>query len=210
MKKTLLAAACLMALAPFANLPAAAQSDPAQVGVVTAPPWNQTGKDFVQFMMMGDKFEIAAGRLALERSSNSGVRDFARNMINAHEQMDADLKEVSDHTIVNRYVTPPPAFDPRHQQMYTALESSFGPDFDRLYVNQQFDGHREALAYVEGYARHGGVPDLQRFARSTVPIIRDHLAMLRALRGEGVAMNMPSDTTVIAAPEGTTTVIETE
>ena len=224
MKKSVLAAVCTLALVPLTGLPASAQTDPAQVGVSTAPPWSQTGKDFVQHMMMGNKFELEASRLALSKSRDPAIRDFARDMIAAHTEMGEDLKAASDSTLVGQTVTPPPVLDPQHQEMYAALDGSFGRNFDRIFINEQFDVHHDALATLEGYARHGGVWQLQRFASHTIPVVRDHLAMLRNLRGDAVArivtpddtvaMNLapePSDTTIIHEPDGsTTTVIDTE
>jgi putative membrane protein len=219
MKPVFFAAVSALALMPFATLSASAQSEPNMVGVTDSQPWNQTGKVFAQNMMMSDKFEIASSRLALDKSRDPAVRDFARDMIGAHSETSNDLKEVVDRTVLSNEVTPPPQLDPRHMSMYHALEASFGRDFDREYLAQQFAAHREALAYMEGYARHADMPELQRFAAHTVPVIRDHLAMLRSIRGDvattapdsDVALNVPPDTTVIAHPDGTTTtVIDTE
>ena len=218
MKKTLLAAVCVAALIPA--VPALAQTDPAEVGVTTAVPWSQTGRSFVQHMMMSDKFEIAASQLALEKSGDPAIRDFARHMISAHREISDDLKAVSDSVLIGLTVTPPPVFDPQHRDMYAALDSSFGRSFDRIFIAQQFDAHREALAFVDGYARNGGIWQLRSFARRTAPVIRDHLAMLHTIRGDAVAvversdrlaLNTPSKTTVIEHPDGSrTTVIETE
>ena len=218
MKLPLFAAVSALALMPFIPLSASAQTAPNMVGVTDSQPWNQTGAVFAQNMMMSDKFEIASSRLALDRSRDPAVRDFARDMIGAHSETSADLKAVVDHTVLSNQVTPPPRLDPRHMRMYHALEASFGRDFDREYIAQQFAAHREALAYMDGYARHADMPELQHFAAHTVPVIRDHLAMLRSIRGDvattapsgDVALNVPSDTTIIEHPDGTTTrVIET-
>jgi putative membrane protein len=219
MKPVLFVAVSAFALMPFVALPAGAQTDPSMVGVSDSQPWNQTGPVFVQNMLMGDKFEIESSQLALEKSHDRAVRDFARDMIAAHSETSTDLKAIADRTIAGRTVTVPPMLDPQHMAMYHALESRFGPAFDREYIAQQFTAHRQALAFMEGYARGGAVPELQDFARHTVPVIRDHLAMLRSIRGDvalaaphdDVAFNVPSDTTVIEHPDGTTTtVIETE
>jgi putative membrane protein len=214
MKPVLFLAVSALALMPFTTLSASAQTEPNMVGVSDSQPWNQTGKTFVQNMMMSDKFEIASSQLALDKSRDRAVRGFAHDMIAAHSETAADLKDVVDHTIIGRQVTPPPKLDPRHMEMYHALEASFGPDFDREYIAQQFAAHREALAYMEGYARHGVVPDLQHFAAHTAPVIRDHLAMLRSMRGD-VAMNDAPNgaprTMAIESPDGrSTTIIETE
>src|SRR5690348_2754156 len=98
-------AVAAVALMPFTALPVIAQTDPAQVGVSTSPPWNQTGRDFVQHMMMGNKFEIAASKLALNKSRDPAIRDFARDMIAAHTEMGEDLKAASDSTLIGQTVT---------------------------------------------------------------------------------------------------------
>src|SRR6185312_210717 len=145
MKKSLMAAVCIAALIPL--VPAVAQ--PSQVGISTGAPGAQTGRDFVQFMMMSDKFEIAASQLALERSRDPAVRDFAAEMIAAHRATSDDLKAVSDSTNVGRR-------------------------FDDNYLAQQRDAHRDSLAHLEGYIDNGRVAPLQRFARRTAPMVRDH------------------------------------
>jgi putative membrane protein len=214
MKKSLMAAMCIAALIPL--VPAVAQTDPAQVGVSVGAPGAQTGRDFVQFMMMSDKFEIAASQLALERSPDPAIRDFAAHMIAAHRASSDDLKAVSDSTNVGRSVTPPPVFDPQHNDMYHALTASFGRRFDDIYLAQQRDAHREALAHLEGYIDNGRVWQLVRFARRTAPVVRDHLAMLNNLRGDAVAVlersrPLDGDVTIIEHPDGSRTrVIETE
>lgn len=214
MKKSLMAAVCIAALIPL--VPAVAQTDPAQVGVSTGAPGAQTGRDFVQFMMMSDKFEIAASQLALERARDPAIRDFAADMIAAHRASSDDLKAVSDSSNVGRAVTPPPTFDPQHNNMYHELTASFGRRFERIYLAQQRDAHEEALAHLEGYIDNGRVWPLQRFARRTAPMVRDHLAMLNNIRGDAVAVvDMPrrtaGDVTIIEHPDGSTTrVIETE
>ena len=219
MKPLLFVAVSALALMPFTTLSASAQSEPNMVGVTDSQPWNQTGRVFAQNMMMSDKFEIASSRLALDKSRDPAVRGFARDMIGAHSETSNELKAVVDHTVLSNEVTPPPALDPRRMRMYRALEASFGPDFDREYIAQQIAAHHETLAYMDGYARHADMEQLQRFAAHTVPVIRDHLAMLASIRGDvamaapsgGVAVIVPSETTVIEHPDGaTTTVIDTQ
>src|SRR5689334_2683689 len=137
MKKILLAAG-LAALLP---LPAAAQTHPAMVGVVVGSPGNQTGPDFVRAMMMADKYEVAAAKLALRRARDPAILEFARDMIQAHNQMAEQLQKVCDRALVGQPPTPPPAFDPPHQRLYRQLEGS-GSDFEGIYVAQQLDDHR--------------------------------------------------------------------
>ena len=190
MKKSLSAALCALLL-PGAAIPATAQSFPDQVGLVTASPENRTAKDFAQAMMMSDKFVIVTGKLALDRSQDPAIRAFASDMIAAHRKIWRDMKRVTDRSFVNRRITPPPVFDPDHAKMHRALLTSYGPAFDRLYVSLQVQVHQEEMATLEGYASKGGYAPLQKFARQTVPLIRDHQAMLNRLHVDEPSISGP-------------------
>jgi putative membrane protein len=178
MQKPLLAVLCTLLL-PCSVMLVQAQSFPEQMGFVTSSPDNRTAKDFVQAVMMNNKFEIVTGKLALERSQDPAIRDYATHVIAAHRKIGTDMKRITDRSFVNRRVTPPPVFDPPHTKMHRALLVSYGPAFDRLYLSQQMQDHRELMATLEGYtAGKNGYPPLQQFARQTIPVTREHQAML--------------------------------
>lgn len=181
MKKALFAA--VFVLVP---LSAFAQSQPNMVGTTNAYPLAQSGRAFAQAVYMNDKFEILAGRMAVEKGSPA-VRDFGRDMIAAHTESSEDLKAILGSNVVGGQVTPPPVLDPRHMRMYRALETSWGGSFDRIYLAQQRDAHEEALDVMRGYVENGRVDDLQDFAHHMVPVVQDHLAMLRNVRGDVAA-----------------------
>jgi putative membrane protein len=181
MQKPLSAALCAVLLSCPSTY-ALAQWHPQQVGFVPSSPGHQTAKDFVQAMMMSDKFMIVTGNLALERSHDPAIRDFASDMIAAHRKIETDLKHVTDHSFVNRRVTPPPVFDPVHTKRHQALLFSYGPAFDRLYVSLQAEVLQESADTLDGYADKGGLPQLQDFSRQTLPVIRAHQAMLHGMQ----------------------------
>jgi putative membrane protein len=194
MQKSLLPALFLLLL-PSTIPPATAQSFPEQVGYVTSPPDNRTAKDFAQAVMMSNKFMIVTARLALERSRNPAVRDFATHMLAAHREIWTDMKRITDRSFVNRRITPPPVFDPPHTKMHRALLITYGPAFDRLYVSQQVQAHQELMATLQGYAGgKSGYAPLEEFARQTIPEIRNHEAMLGR-----IPVNGPSSSGAVAA-----------
>ena len=180
MKKALFAA--LLAMMPLSAM----AQQPNMVGATNADPLAQSGRAFAQAVYMNDKFEILAGKLAVEKGAQA-VADFGRDMIAAHTESSEDLKAILGHNVVGGRVTPPPVLDPRHMDMYHALEASWGRNFDRIYLAQQRDVHEEALDVMEGYVENGRVADLQDFAHHMVPVVQDHIAMLRNVRGEVAA-----------------------
>ncbi|MFO1247664.1 MAG: DUF4142 domain-containing protein [Alphaproteobacteria bacterium] len=181
MKKILFAT--VLALTPLAAM----AQQPNMVGATNADPLAQSGRAFAQAVYMNDKFEILAGKLAVEKGSRA-VRDFGRDMIAAHTESSEDLKSILGHNIVGGRVTPPPVLDPRHMEMYHELEASFGRQFDHAYLAQQRVAHEQALDTMQGYVANGRVDDLQRFAHRMVPVVQDHMAMLRNVSNE-VALN---------------------
>jgi len=60
--------------------------------------------------------------------------------------------------------------------------------FDLIYLAQQRALHEEALDTMQGYVENGQVDDLQAFAHHMVPVVQDHIAMLRKVRDD-VAYN---------------------
>ena len=176
--RKLLIAAVLVAM-PFSAI----AQQPNMVGATNADPLAQSGRSFAQAVYMNDKFEILAGKMALEKGSPA-VRDFGRNMIAAHTESSEDLKAILGHNVVGGRVTPPPVLDPRHMEMYHELEAAGSRTFDRIYLSQQRAVHKEALDIMQGYVENGRVDDLQAFAHHRVPVVQDHLSMLRQVRAE--------------------------
>ena len=60
--------------------------------------------------------------------------------------------------------------------------------FDLIYLAEQRAVHEEALDTMQGYVVNGRVDDLQAFAHHMVPVVQDHIAMLRKVRDD-VAYN---------------------
>ena len=59
---------------------------------------------------------------------------------------------------------------------------SISPYSDQAYLVREVRVQRDALAFYTEEAANGADAALQEFARSTVPILRQRLATLRALR----------------------------
>jgi putative membrane protein len=137
---------------------------------------------FIRKATIGNGFEILSSRIALDRSDNPEIRDFARRMIEAHGQADDQLRD----TIYNsgfRLKNMPNDLDAKHRGMIRQLENTPpGEAFDRLYIRMQIDGHREALNLYNEYARSGKNPAFRELARDLLPEIREHRDHVRTVR----------------------------
>jgi sporulation protein YlmC with PRC-barrel domain len=62
------------------------------------------------------------------------------------------------------------------------LQQASGNDFNRSYVQMQFDGHQKAVTLFEGYAQDGDNAQLKQFAQQTVPTLREHFQQITQIR----------------------------
>jgi putative membrane protein len=134
---------------------------------------------FANAVAINDMYEVAAGRIAMERARSPQVRDFARKMIQAHTDTTAELKATIRNNNVN--VTLPDRMDARRRGLLDDLRGARTDAFDRRYLAQQIAAHREADILIHRYAKVGKINAVRDFAARTDRLVETHLSMARDL-----------------------------
>ena len=147
------------------------------VPVVVQPTLSQAGMDCAIRAGAMDMYEIEAGRLALQMSTNAGVRSYGQAMIDAHTNSSAQDAAALQSIAMN----PPPAqltpdLSARLERLRTA-----GTGFDAMYLDDQIAAHNEALALHQACAANGGAP-IAAVSAGLVPHIQAHLNQAQSLR----------------------------
>lgn len=125
----------------------------------------------------GDIFEITTSMMAQRHASNPQVKAFATMLIADH----TNLTNTALATAKSAGVTPPPPeLSPMQKDMITQLMAA-GPNFDRLFLQQQMTAHQQALQLQTGYAANGDVPALKAGAASAAQVVRGHIAQLQQM-----------------------------
>src|SRR3954470_18927046 len=169
-------AACLIATALVAA-PALAQTTPPPA---SSPPAATATKvnaaEFVNKAANSDMFEIQSSQLALTKTQDNRLREFAQRMVKDHTQASDKLKAAAQNQTV------PTTLDQEHAGMLQKLQQAQGNDFSRQYVQMQFEGHQKAVALFESYAQNGDNTQLKQFAQQTVPTLREHFQQITQIR----------------------------
>lgn len=142
------------------------------VGKISAE-MTSTTKGFVTAAAIGDMYEVAAGKVAVERSKSAAVKEFAQQMIAAHTKTTAELKAVLAANKIT--VAPPKSVDNRRQGMLDNLRGASATDFDTRYMTQQVAAHEEADTLMSGYAKNGDSRPVRDFAADTDHHVKMHL-----------------------------------
>lgn len=155
------------------------------------PPPSEAKVSAMPYVMaagMSDLYEINSSQIALEKSRDPAVRRFAQMMIDHHQKTTAATMKAAQKA----GLTPtPPALGTGATASINELQTASAADFDRLYIGQQLPAHQAALDLHKSYAANGEEAALKASARSAVPIVQQHLAMLQKMQaGTGTASGM--------------------
>ncbi|MDP9047482.1 MAG: DUF4142 domain-containing protein [Bacteroidota bacterium] len=119
----------------------------------------------------GGMAEVALGKLALQKTSNAQIKDFANMMVTDHGKANDELKAVAKA----KNITLPDSVDSDHQKKMADLSKKTGKDFDKAYVDAMIDGHKKTLDLMNDEAKNGKDADLKAFAAKTAPTVKMHL-----------------------------------
>ncbi|MDR5811257.1 DUF4142 domain-containing protein [Caballeronia sp. LZ019] len=165
-----------LAFAAFATLPALA---PAQAqdgaGKMQTQKLSTVDQQFIQDAGAASATEIAASKLALARSADKQVKDFAQRMIADHTKLARNLD-----VIAKRHgITTPPASD---SSVVGSLQNLEGADFDKAYIEKvALAAHQKAVELFAKESESGNDAALKAAAAKALPIIRHHYAMAQQL-----------------------------
>lgn len=158
----------------------AQQADANPAATVPTPANEAAAPDFVTKAAISDMFEIESSKIALEKSKNAEVKDFAKMMIDMHTKSTADLKAAIAAS--GQPLTPPAALPEEKAKDLTALRETEAKDFDKKYIDAQADRHQATLDTVQRYANDGDVPAIKDFAVKLAPVVQEHLTHVKAIK----------------------------
>ena len=137
---------------------------------------------FVRKAALSDMYEVETGKLAQQKAVSADVKSFASKMVEAHTQTANQLKSLLSS---KAGLKPPAAMDSGHKALIAKLRAANGAAFDKLYAQQQAQGHNDAVMLFTDYAQNGKDADLKKFATETLPTIQQHLSMAQTLQKGG-------------------------
>jgi putative membrane protein len=146
-----------------------------------------------KFMMtaaMGGMAEVEMARLALQKSSNDSVKQYAQKMIDDHTMAGDELRRLASM----KGVALPAQPDAKHLAMTAKMQKLSGMEFDMMYVKEAgVKAHEKMEKLYMKESMSGMDMDAKAFAAKTLPTVRMHLQMARdmmmSMKGMGSGMS---------------------
>jgi putative membrane protein len=139
-----------------------------------------SAEKFVNKASEANLFEIQSSKLALNKSQNADIKQFAQNMIDDHTDAGNKLKAaVTSGNIDQSQVAT--SLNSSHQKIMNKLANASGDDFDKQYVSAQMDAHKDAVKLFTKYSKNGDNASLKDFAAQTLPVLQTHLTHIKTI-----------------------------
>jgi len=133
--------------------------------------------DFARKAASAGQLEVELGNYAAAHAANAEVKRFGRMMVDDHSQANQQLQDLAK----KQGMKVDAKLSPDQREKATELMRLTGTDFDKAYVNAMVEDHEKA---VEAFGKQAdrNQSELDRWAASTLPKLRDHLAHARELQ----------------------------
>lgn len=175
MKISIMLALCLVGLTVVAlENPMASADRTAAVPELT----NLNSDIFVRQAAQDGMLEVELGKVALVKASSDAIKAFAKTMITDHGAAIKQLEEVAANTGYKA----PASLDEEHRSKLADMQKLSGPEFDKAYIEEMGDAHKQALVLFKQASTAATVnAKLQMFARKTLPTLEQHQQMAMRL-----------------------------
>lgn len=137
-------------------------------------------KTFVTKAAQGDRAEVQLGKLALQKSSNSDVKQFAQQMVDDHGQNQSQVDSLAQQLSL----TAPNNLAPGEQQQADRLQNMSGDQFDRAYAKLMLQDHRKDVNEFKREQQSAKNSQIKQYVDQTLPVLEKHLQMAEQLNSK--------------------------
>ena len=138
-------------------------------------------KSFINSAAEAGNAEVKASKIALEKTSNPDVKDFATLMVDEHTTVGDNLKKLA----ISKNVEAPTEPSMAQRAKIAVLEKLDGATFDKQYVRMiGVAAHKDAVKLFRKNATDAKDPDVKDFAAKTLLNLEHHLEMANALKAK--------------------------
>jgi putative membrane protein len=136
---------------------------------------------FVKNALQGSMAEVQVAQLALQKTSNDQVKQFAQQMVTDHTKLIDQMKPVAQQVGVKV----PDGPNKKQKMMMAKLQALSGADFDKAYVQAMVKDHKADDSDFKTEISNGQSPVVKDAATKGDAVVENHLQMI-----EGIAKGM--------------------
>jgi putative membrane protein len=121
--------------------------------------------------------EVELGRLAVQRGSSAGVKQYGQEMVEEHTRANQELMQLA----MQKKVELPTEMSTQNTTLIDRLSGLSGSSFDTAYKQAMIDSHNQAIALFQAQSQQGQDPQLKAWATQKLPNLQAHLEMVNEM-----------------------------
>lgn len=134
--------------------------------------------EFIVDAANGGMTEIQLGKMAMQKGISKQVKNFGAMMVKDHSKINDMVKAIA----VTKNISIPKMPGAKEQKIISKLTAKTGKDFDKAYINDMIEDHKDDIKAFQTAAKKCLDPDVKSFAAKTIPILQEHLDAINAIK----------------------------
>ena len=148
-----------------------------QAGAMNPTAGPALDKVFVKKALEGNATEVQMGQLALEKSNDDQVKQFAQRMVDDHGKMQEQLKPVAEQMGVKA----PDGPSKGSMKKMDKMKSLSGDAFDQAYIKDMVKDHKSDASEFKQEAQNTQNPQLKQLVTQGYQTIETHLQQIQQI-----------------------------
>lgn len=146
------------------------------MAVAPAPDANTSA--FLVDAANGGMAEVQLSKIAVEKSTNAAIKDFANMMINDHTSANDQVMALA----AKKSVTLPSDVSEENRKTADDLMKKTGKDFDKEYVDVMVKDHEKTVNLFEKASTNVNDAEVVAFVNNTLPKLKSHLESIKTIK----------------------------
>jgi putative membrane protein len=136
---------------------------------------SKSDQKFTEKMVCMGLLEVKESELAQSRAVTPSIKTVAAQLLESHTKANNDLKNLA----AKKNISVQSDLTSKQQKKLDKLAKCEGKKFDKKYAHCMKSLHKKSKCKLKKEAKHGKDPELTAWANSQVPIIENHMTMLK-------------------------------
>jgi putative membrane protein len=137
-------------------------------------------QNFMMKAAQANLSEIDMARLAMQKSQNSDVKDFANMIQSDHSNALEDLTDL----MRDKGMSPSNTLDPDTKADIEKMTALSGPELDREFANSMVADHQKAIEMFRDQVNIAQAPEVKKYAEKLLPKLEMHLEKAQKLQSK--------------------------
>lgn len=148
---------------------------------MSSAPVSQEDADWAVDIANAGMTEVELSKVAQTKATDPRLKSFADMMVTDHTKANDQLKQLA---ATKNITLPANLSDASQKKLDNLNKKNAGKDFDKAYMDDMLDGHKDAAKKLTKGTTDLKDADLKNFATQTLPVVQMHLDSIKAISGK--------------------------